>query len=1813
MRYLETKYKTNANPDETESETNSNNAEEQLYYIQSDLKLYEGLKFGIVLNGKMVEMEVDTGASVSIASEKTWEKIFKKCPLEKTLHATKTMSEVLLEDLKPHCALGAFPQSQELAIQENVDQDFPCCGQAENSSIVSTASLSPFLNIFTVLCSNSLLDSAEYWLRNEKKLCRVGFLEDKAGNSCPTICFVNLDGVDAKSNSKEFQQKLVTVSPDLPYLINSLNVCQMKDNELILVSGLISPGSCQGNSDDSQSARPPDVCLVQSARRCRKNDMACVIYDINKCMIGLDYVKGKKIHLRSTTKSGDDTNCSVSSIEEDFLTASEHLDDEEVEASNVLSDPLRIRHSEPSRDAKKPKGETSGLLQMRQNKENLFLQRTCNPEDISMSWPTGEETSENTVQTLCCESKHISGEGDNGRHNLDEKARKETLICQSFQSTVLAKHGVEEDHGSCAMECVGKHLHSNSLAEFIDTQDTEDKLSVSSSLEENQNVEGEYASNLAESVLQDAFIRLSQSEPTFTTEAAVSISAENRDALSPSKTKTDTINSSCPWNVLPKIVIVQSPDNCENAPEWHEPFSPTVASYLDLEPLNEPSTWVQEHVSDHRSSESSGLPPSSVEVALVCAASIVGTISSPYVAESLQLDQALCDTDNLSCNGNCEDETLLNDPERHEMNFSFSSALYGVTQVASAVGIAGLNDEPDIGFSATSSGLLSAAETSAAITLRCSVNVGSCVDTFACNIAEVLLKEAATVLTKPDHYKSVGELMESVDRKLIETVTSPKISQWEELSMDDFAQNVSNLILKHSFQEANVNIGITHQEKENHSDVNPTSIFIERANKSLFSIIFSTCRKIKDIVRHNDLSMVFQDETDNWKDLENTIKQKGGVTQNYNSNDSSEDFGQPNNVLSIQESLMDPTISNRNSFEGLDISQQINLNSVWLCNRRGSDCSNNTHNLTDQLGSRIDSAAITNYVTPQHQQKVCDKDASSYFSIGLHGTDTGYGGVTPAQTCGFTNTPTESRELQRTKPQPEKEQNFLMINAQNALSPLKSSFHVMQSTDTNLSINGFADQISKTVVSMATEMAAICLENTNAKQPWFCPWKRRLGDPEKFMVPQSSSSRVVMRSKESQSITPIGKRLKPPRLSEIKRKTQEQPELKEKLMNRVVDESLNFDDALEPISNFANEVAAKIVNSAELAMMDSVKQGQGLTRNRLLCERWSRGKASSYESIPEEATDSSSSWAALGAMTKLGQPLSRASSISKQSSCESITDEFSNFMVNQMENEGWGFDLLLDYYAGKHASNILNAALQQVCRKNGHLSVSTSCLSKQSSTESITEEFYRYMLQELDKESKENKTNRELLVPVGRTVMCFRQSSMPDRRASEERLTVTPPVKANSFDGFAQNDRRNTLDIHMGDTALSTNLYKSLTDSCLYRKCKTDHITDMLISETWSNSIEALMRKNKIICGDTAGQSAEQLPSGAQPHIDQNATGVLSDTVRCGTLPISSQQDSIETAVPNSGTKNQNCEASIRHKLEKTKIVIEKKCFTSHDWETVKRKKLSHCPREVPLIHIEDDQRGESTESLQAKTACTTKALTERRLLERKLPEVDSEGHTESSSVTNSSIMRNPIPVAAEKAAADEIPCSLSTSDDSMGSWSQLINEEDHAEDSSSYLHLSESNGNSSASSSLGLVDLDAYQENLSARALPSEIVSEKETAKDNHEHLDEKTSQLSMGAVGCHKDFLVLNFDLSPECVDSELRAILQWIAASELGFPVIYFKKSQEKKIQKFLDVVHSAHQKAWKLKDLFLAILQYCKVQEEGGSLPTRSLFDWLLEFG
>ncbi|XP_075617183.1 A-kinase anchor protein SPHKAP isoform X3 [Balearica regulorum gibbericeps] len=1617
-----------------------------------------------------------------------------------------------------------------------------------------------------ILCSNSLLESTDYWLQNQRTPCQIGFLEDKSESNCASVCFVNLDANRDDCSDEQVKQRLISVSPNLPKLISSMNVQPPKENEIVLLSGLAS-GNLQADYEVSQCPWLADVCLVQCARGDRKNSASCIIFEINKFLIGLELVQERQLQIEThVLKPEDDTNCSVSSIEEDFLTASEHLEDDN-EADEYKTGHEKLSVSEASSDVKKNKGKGLENLHYRKARLPLILEGNCINKD---SAATGVSEAVNVVS-------------EDGILQPQDKSDQEILwqkelagrATSSFSTTNLTSD-VENSCSAHTLEDVSlTKMAKEELGPLYDPTakhdsktEGEDYAGIRKTDLPSQNervTTGQYATNLAESVLQDAFIRLSQSQPTFNEEAAVSISVGT-------SCKTEDVSASQSWNELPKIVIVQSPDSCENIPDWPGPVFPNLCHWNESESSAEVSDYFEEE-------HSNGHGQSALEVALACAATVIGTISSPQAAEKFRWDQEA--TDSKSGVVDNEDlhtasSQLLDDYAGTE--YSFPSALCGMTQVASAVAVCGLGETKEEKYPATSSGLLSAAQTSAAITLHCSIAIGSSMEKLNDSIAEALLKEASIILTKPNTYKNVGHFMESINGKIIETAARPRIPHTGEVIRDELAQNLSNIILRHSIEEVRKKRQL-HPPSENGSSTQ--DIFTETANELLFNVIYFTCKKMNDIRQVEECSPLFSEGTK----AEKVTRAEGWSTQATacGTSHSPLDHSAVKPLGTFCSTSKDPgnlTNTRKSNMKDVNSKESATLNSEPTSRATGpSTLVAKTSPKKRYLKRTARDCNKSPNQGNNHQKKkdyrsFSDRENTFASNECRHGVQ--------EQLSSSATMNAENQAKQKCEAVLNNDvQVSLSLLGNHVLLPSQPVLQVKHSRD-KYCIADFAEELAETVVSMATEIAAICLENSNGKQPWFCAWKRG----NEYLVTQGLSCRTMKRKKETHANGSVVRKHRAPRLSEIKRKTDEHPELKERLMNRVVDESINLEDTPDSVNIFANEVAAKIMNLTELSMVDSIWQGPNHPRNRLHCERWSRAKASSCESIPEEDSDSKASFNTLGLMNTFGQPVSQTSSVSKQSSCESITDEFSRFMVNQMENEGRGFDLLLDYYAGKNANNILTSALQQVAKKNGHLNVRPSCPSKQSSTESITEEFYRYMLREIEKENKDNLSSprnskdwcSSLLPPSLRSPFCFRQSSVPDSRLSGSRLTVNVPVKAKSLDGFAHH-HQDSLSVQPVSTVASAGLCKS--DSCLYQRCKTDQITDMLIHETWASSIESLMRKNKIIADEA---EADQFHSDSPPHVEQYANRLAANIVESGKNLIVVQQDSfdytsrehvLESKHPQSATQ-------IQSKPKRDGVNLDKK---------KEHMKSPGClpagqHREVPLIQIETDQRDEPDKDSESLTSCdpSGKELQSKE----KPPEAFDGKHAVSSSLLNSNSpqSRPDAEIIGETKTAEEFPNHLSSSEESTGSWSQLANDEDNPDDTSSYLQLSE-------------------------RSL-SELVEEKVFLKEQAENTEESTSGLSVGTANCQKNLLVINFDLEPECPDAELRATLQWIAASELGIPTIYFKKSQENRIEKFLDVVQLVQRKSWKVGDIFHAVVQYCKLSEEGREM-TPSLFDWLLELG
>ncbi|XP_067415492.1 A-kinase anchor protein SPHKAP [Emydura macquarii macquarii] len=1673
-----------------------------------------------------------------------------------------------------------------------------------------------------VLCSNSLLDSTDYWLQNQRTPCRIGFVEDKSENKYASVCFVNLDANKDDCSDEHLKQRLISVSPTLPKLISSMNVQPPKENEIVLLSGLTS-GNLQTDFEVSQCPLLADVCLVQCARGNRKNSIGCIIFEINKFLIGLELVQERQLQIEANVlKPEDDTNCSVSSIEEDFLTASEHLEDEN-EADEYKNGHENLHVTGPVSDIKKHKGKGLENLHYRKTRLPFALDDNCfNKENLASAKISAysEETlnvvaEDNILQTVDNSIQQLQWKNDLAgsiRSSPNTKSLERSLtgevensdpVCTS-EDVSLTRMAKEELASQC--DTIAKQ---NSK---LDTEERTGERKPHPPLQNEQVTTGQYATNLAESVLQDAFIRLSHSQPTFTKEAAISISVGN--SLNSTTCTTEDITSRS-WNELPKIVIVQSPDSCENTSEWPGSGFPNLCHWSEAESSAEISDYLRED-------NSKGPTQSAVEVALACAATVIGTISSPHTAERLRREQEATDSKSKTVDNEeqqIKPSQVLDDCADTE--YSFPSALCGMTQVASAVAVCGLGETKEDKYPVTSCGLLSVAETSAAITLHCSIAIGSSMEKLNDSIAETLLKEASMILTKPNTYRNVGDFMESINERIIETATRPRISPVDGVISDELAQNISNVILRHSVEEVRKKRQL-YPGSDSNSDFSTHDTFMETANELLFNVIYFTCKKMRDIVQVGECSPLFSEDTDTWRVAE-TEKQ---ITQTTDTETSQQAPDHSNNkpfstsyTANAGKDLANVTNTKKDKEEGVpNTRENATLHSDLPCSVSGH---NSLVGKTSPKKRYLKRATRDCYRSPYQSKKdlrsFSDRENTLIVNECRHGVQ--------EQLSSDATVNTQNQAKHKCDAMLNNEvQVSVSLLGNHLLLPSQPLLQVKHPTD-KYCVTDFAEELAETVVSMATEIAAICLENSNGKQPWFCAWKRG----NEYLVTQSLSCRTIKRKKETHPNGSVVRKHRPPRLSEIKRKTDEHPELKKRLMNRVVDESINLEDTPESVSIFANEVAAKIMNLTELSMVDNVWQGPNHPRNRLHCERWNRAKASSCESIPEEDSDSKRSVNTLGPMNISGQPGSQTSSVSKQSSCESITDEFSRFMVNQMENEGREFDLLLDYYAGKNANSILTSALQQVARKNGHLNVRPSCPSKQSSTESITEEFYRYMIREIEKENNDNTSSMRnskdwsgSLLPFSpRTPYCYRQSSMPDSRSSGSRLTVNAPVKANSLDGFAHNSHRDSLSVQQVSTVSSSGLCKS--DSCLYQRCRTDQITDMLIHETWANSIESLMRKNKIIGDDAEVTDADEFPNDSPLHVEQYANRLAANIVESGKTLIVVHQESFDYTNKEHVTESRYLPSVTQSQSKLTRDIInldgKKEQITNDGSLQGSHVGSSAFLREVPVIQIETDQREELNKDLEPLTSSIIPSgETKEPLNKEKPPEAYSGKHVVSSSVINTSVDTKSRPDAelmVETKAAEDFPNPLNSSDESTGSWSQLVNDEDNPDDTSSYLQLSErsmSNGNSSTTSSLGIMDLEIYQENMPSSPMVNELIEDKVFLKEQPENIEESASGLSEGTANCQKDLLVINFDLEPECPDAELRTTLQWIAASELGIPTIYFQKSQENRVGKFLDVVRLVHQKSWKVGDIFHAVVQYCKLHEESRE-RTPSLFDWLLELG
>ncbi|XP_006010263.1 A-kinase anchor protein 11 isoform X2 [Latimeria chalumnae] len=587
-----------------------------------------------------------------------------------------------------------------------------------------------------------------------------------------------------------------------------------------------------------------------------------------------------------------------------------------------------------------------------------------------------------------------------------------------------------------------------------------------------------------------------------------------------------------------------------------------------------------------------------------------------------------------------------------------------------------------------------------------------------------------------------------------------------------------------------------------------------------------------------------------------------------------------------------------------------------------------------------------------------------------------------------------------------------------------------------------------------------------------------------------------------------------------------------------------------------------------------------------------------------------------------GLPLPQTESIiglsSRYPSCESVTDEYAEHIIRVLRREGGNSELIMDQYATRLVYRSIKAGLQQAARKVQQKYNKKLC-SLRNSVCGKSCDLFRLLTKEPNQAADTRKKNQGSC-----NSLC--------KDDGDEALYGKEYIELINFaDSLAYNI---TCDVRQKLQMSAVRLPKSLTDSCLYKRSQLDEVAEDLIKNTFSSSFLPFTPKNKLYHSTS---SLNDYGEGVIQVVEQYARKVVDDTLEMSLgsahpqvaenkrkldrlayseklsgawlQPASAHKACTYCSIrehPSSGNACGNSRQQL-HELHNKRdqpfgSKSESCCHNSRSYNL-----------DIPKIHIDLEQKNVLAEEIvtvaveQAKRELSSTSLTADSgighdgvsFAESLTAEVVTSAVTNASQAVSISACRDGFRLA-ESAVSQQL--SLSVGDDSTGSWSNLSFEDEHPDESSSFLHLSDSNGNSSSWSSLGL-EGDMYEENISFPPSDSDGAEDKE-----EEHKDDE------GLVQIAKTLLVVNVDVKHCDVDPELRMALQWIAASQSELSVLYFSQPAEQELMLLPTVVKRLRNKNWKVGDLLQAVLKYCEDAQQASkesSFLQKSLFDWLLE--
>ncbi|NXU95726.1 AKA11 protein, partial [Cettia cetti] len=616
--------------------------------------------------------------------------------------------------------------------------------------------------------------------------------------------------------------------------------------------------------------------------------------------------------------------------------------------------------------------------------------------------------------------------------------------------------------------------------------------------------------------------------------------------------------------------------------------------------------------------------------------------------------------------------------------------------------------------------------------------------------------------------------------------------------------------------------------------------------------------------------------------------------------------------------------------------------------------------------------------------------------------------------------------------------------------------------------------------------------------------------------------------------------------------------------------------------NYAGDMAGKVINEAKKVVKSRHCKLLRLKRVNCQVDCFYARKGDKEGSSKEWCVPVQDQWPGGRDSSVLTLPQGSGTTglTSKYPSCESVTDEYADHVIRVLKREGGNTELLVDQYASRLAYRSIKSALQQAAGKNK----------------------FRYSRKTFPGQNVQINGKLELVKAGNKDAVQQVKSSI--HRCEDqmfERSVGVQRMECTEFLHFSESLAHSiTCDVRKKLKMSGGCLPKSLTDSCLYKKTEFDEVTGDIIKTRFSRAFCPFSPDHKLY-HSTGNINENGYSEGIIQAIEQYARKVADDTLEksleSAVLHVAENRKNgdkllyTEKLSPFSGTvcrccsvkEHRYCTESMSHHLPAQESCIPVRHFL-HSGLGGACQNSRVFQLDIPKIHVDVEQRTMFSD----KGASATVEKAERELSYTSLTAdsgigQDGVGFAESltteimtsamtnigQAVTISSVGREGFH-SVESVVSQQM--SLSIGDDSTGSWSNLSFEDEHPDESSSFLHLSDSDGTE---------DKD-------------------EDSKDAVEGLEQMRRTLS-----------IMNIDLEPNLVDPQLRAALQWLAASETEVSDLHFRGTAARE---FASLSRRLRERDWKVGDLLQAVLKYCEMLEmasDGEQALSKSLVSWLLE--